>query len=326
MSKRLKLISLILGLVGTSLAGSAVADSLRPTVIVAPTIAVVGDKIYLKDISNISTFSKEQESLGSSLSEIFISDSPAPLQSLSLEGKDILERLKATGISTDAFGYRIPKNIHIVRKGRQLEEKEVRNALVDKFSRAEKENIKIKGISLKNAPAIPIGRTSIRVKKLGEASSGRLPIRVQVSVDNKKAARFLAHANIDLWQEVPVITRSLDRGMLISKGDIQLIRVNLNQKPADLVINEKELVGKRVKSRLLSGDTVRRAQVDIPPTVVRGSTVSIIYRRAGIQASAMGQATTDGLLGETISVINTSSKRVVRAVVKNSKEVEVENR
>ncbi len=52
-----------------------------------------------------------------------------------------------------------------------------------------------------------------------------------------------------------------------------------------------------------------------PEIVQRNDTVTIVYQAPGVTLTLRGQAQEAGALGDTISVLNVESKRVVQAVV-----------
>ena len=169
----------------------------------------------------------------------------------------------------------------------------------------------------------PAGAARYSIERLGEPSAGKLPLRVTVFVDDLPASRFVATAVVDDWREVPVLNRTLERGMLISPEDVEVVRLNLFKQPADVSSDIDEVVGKRVKTRINAGETVRRSVVDIPPLIPQGKKILMLFRGAGVTASATGMALDAGLKGNMIRVRNESSKRVVRAKVLTEEEVEV---
>ncbi len=60
-----------------------------------------------------------------------------------------------------------------------------------------------------------------------------------------------------------------------------------------------------------------------PEIVSRNNTVTIVYQAPGVTLTLRGQAQDSGALGDTISVLNAESKRVVQAVVSGPDRVSV---
>jgi flagella basal body P-ring formation protein FlgA len=142
-------------------------------------------------------------------------------------------------------------------------------------------------------------------------------------VDGRPAARFLATAAVDDWQEVPVITRELQRGTVIGAGDVQMVRLNLSQYSGEIIRDLSEAVGQRAKGRIGAGEVIRRSLVDLPPTIVRGAKVKAIYKKGALTAVLNSVAVEDGFLGEEMRIKNESSKKVLTGRVLSGEEVEV---
>jgi flagella basal body P-ring formation protein FlgA len=321
-SKILKLSAICI--IFSALQAHAAETAVRPKVIVRPHTTVSTTPVKLGNIAHISSHKKGAEKMVEALSGIIIGDAPEPKTSKTLLGTDVLEKITNAGFSVEAIGYSIPRTVVLERHGRLLTQGEVLSILKNSLSKNKQDrNLRVRGIRFPHDHIIPVGETKIRVDRLGKPTSGKLPLRISVTVNTEESARFLAHAIVDYWHDIPVISRTLERGMLISPEDVQMIRLNMTKQPVDVVSNLDLVVGKRAKTRLVAGNTVRTSQIDIPPTVERGALVTIIHKSRGIQATASGKTLSAGLTGELIMVQNTSSKRLVRARIINDQEVEV---
>lgn len=299
-------------------------QSRRPAVYVQPDVSVSGARVKLGDISIIKQTDDSQQALVDQLKQVVLSESPAPKASLTLLGTQILRSIENAGFSKDDIGYSIPRAVTVTRQGRVVTKAEVLSRLKQQLRERKQDEIRVEDLRWPHDYIVPTGDLTINIDQLGKPSAGRLPIRVALTVGSDVAARFLTHAMVDHWGDLPVVGRDLDRGMLIAPEDIQIVRVNLNKQPLGVVSEYEELIGRRVTSRIQAGEPVRANQVDIPPTIERGALVTMIYRGSGIEATATGRALADGLKGETILVQNDKSKRVIRARIISPQEVEVE--
>lgn len=295
----------------------------RPTVFVNPKVTVKGEKILLGDIAKISISHSQFETVAARLALVDLGNAPSPLSSTTLVGSNILTAIEKAGIAQDQIGYSIPKTVVVERSGREISKDEILNALRDKFSRSDVLDIQVKDVTWNNNQVIPSGDTSYEIYRLGEPSGGKIPIRIEALVDQMPAARFLATAIADDWREIPVLRRTIDRGMLISSDDIQMVRLNLFQQPEDIIFKPENVVGYRAKGRLVAGDVIRSNEVDVPPMIPRGAQVTMVYRKGALVASAKGQTLADGFENGEVMVRNTKSQRVLKAKVKNAEQVEV---
>ena len=301
-----------------------VAEELsRPRVMVKPTAMIKGERILLGEVAQISYEHEEFKDLAEQLAAIDLGASPYPLSSQTIVGETVLAAITAKGIKLETLGYSVPKTITVQRQGREVNKDEVLQATRQLFSQQDVSDVQVQDVQWKNNQIIPLGASEIKVSRLGELANGKIPLRVEVIVDGAAAARFLATALADDWREVPVPRRSIERGSLIQAEDMQLVRLNINREPEDTIVNIANVVGYRAKGNLLAGEAIRAANVDIPPLVPRGATVTMVYNRGGLLATALGQAVNDGFAGGEINVKNTKSQKVVKAKIVNADRVEV---
>jgi flagellar basal body P-ring formation protein FlgA len=93
--------------------------------------------------------------------------------------------------------------------------------------------------------------------------------------------------------------------------------------PKGLMLDPGELAGKAARRTLHADKAVRAADLMAPILVAKNSNVSMIYVVGALQITARGRALSDGGQGETVLVLNTSSKKTVEAVVLNANTVSV---
>lgn len=295
----------------------------RPIIVIAPQVVVKGSSITLADIARISNGDPQYEQLVVGLKNIKLGNAPPPKAKSTLLGEHILAEIQKSGMSTNSFGYTIPKVVTIERAGREVTNAEVLEEVRSSFTRQNLLDLQVREVSWSGIQTVPVGSSRVVVEPLGKPAAGQLPVRAEVFVDEQPAARFLATALVDDWREVPVVTRTLERGMLIDPADIQVVRLNLLKLPADIVDDLKDAIGKKVKARIPAGGTIRKSSVDIAPLILKGKRIKMIYQSPGLTATAIGEALEDGHKGLLIKVRNESSKRIVDAIVNNRDEVQV---
>lgn len=306
-----------------ALALVAADDGMKPRVIVRPEVVVRGPEIHLGDIAEITSPDKAFDRLVEDLKKLKLSDAPPPRTKTSIPGVKILQDIGSTGVDVQTIGYSIPQVVSIETAGREVSTAEVLAAAREKLAHDTAVNVQIRDLSWEATQVIPTGSAAVTVERLGLPSAGKLPLQVVVAVDGLPAARFLATAMVDDWREVPVLRKSLERGMLIEPDAVELVRLNLNQQPADVADGLDEVVGHRTKTRIEGGMTLRRSLIDIPPLVPKGKKVVAVFESGGLKATASGISLDDGLKGEIVKVRNESSKKIIKARVISADEVEV---
>lgn len=299
------------------------APASRPSVLVKSYAEVRGAQVKLADIAEIYPNSERNAKLAESLKGVIVADAPAPKTTVALTGTAVLDAIDNAGISRDTIGYSIPNIVTIERSGRVLLPSELLAEVRKEVAVDSAHDLQVREVQWENSQIVPLGETTFSVKHLGEPSVGKMPLQIGVFVDSQPAARFLATALVDYWKEVPVLNKSLERGMLIAPEDVELVRLNLQKQPNDLVEKADHVVGHRAKSNLRAGDTVRRSQIDVPPLVAKGSRVTMIYSNGALEATATGIAVEDGFEAGDVQVRNENSKKIVQAHVVNADTVEV---
>lgn len=316
MIKKVILIFFILGL------KAALAEN-KPTVVIAPFVEIKGAEISLGDIATITNKELGFAKLVQDLKNIKIFNAPPAKGQSSISGAKILNLIENAGIPLESFVYSVPQMVIIQRAGRNISVEEVKNVAIEYLTKFNNLDLQVKEVSWENDQVIPLGSTKIEVEKLGEPSAGKIPLKVFVTVEDRPAARFLATALVDDWREVPVLNKALERGMLISPEDIELVRVNRREQYYNIAETKDEILGKAVKNRINAGEPLRRNFVDMPPVIPIGKKISMIYRSGPLSATATGMAMDNGLNGEIIRIKNDNSRKIVKAKVINPEQVEV---
>jgi flagella basal body P-ring formation protein FlgA len=295
----------------------------RPIVIVQPEVVVKGESILLGEIASIKAQEKEFQAVVADLKKISLGDAPPPKGRIGIPGAKILDLIRGSGIPPESIGYSIPQIVHVQRAGRVISRDDLLTEVQSSLSRDTKLDVQVRDVNWESAQVIPIGVTEYDIARLGEPSAGKIPLRVLVTVDGKPSARFMATAVVDDWREVPVLNKSLERGMLITPSDVELVRLNLFKQPPDIADHISDVLGRAVKIRMDAGDTLRKSMIDIPPLVPQGKKVQLLYDSGGLRATATGVAMDDGLKGDVIRVKNDSSRKIVKARIASEDIVEV---
>lgn len=120
---------------------------------------------------------------------------------------------------------------------------------------------------------------------------------------------------VAVFRDVLVTTRPLARGELVSATDLRMERRNLDTLRAGYLTDPKQAIGKLAKRSLTRGTALSASNLAAQRVIKRGEKVTLLMDIPGIQVRATAKALGDGVIGETISVRNTSSKKVVQATV-----------
>lgn len=115
--------------------------------------------------------------------------------------------------------------------------------------------------------------------------------------------------------EVPVLTRRLMPGEIITEADLDWTIVPRDRTGSDTVLAAEELIGQTVRRATTAHRPMRVRDVRAPVVVPRGAVVTILLQSPTMTLTAQGRALADGAVGEVIRVANTTSSRVIDAKV-----------
>lgn len=114
---------------------------------------------------------------------------------------------------------------------------------------------------------------------------------------------------------VVVPVRDIARGEVIVQSDLVYGTLPDSTGVTGVVTSMDQLEGMEARRVLRAGETVRPDDVRHPILVTRGATVTMTFEAPGVSVTAMGRATSEGGYGETVSVQNLASYRLVSAIV-----------
>ena len=83
----------------------------------------------------------------------------------------------------------------------------------------------------------------------------------------------------------------------------------------DVLTERGQAVGLAARATLQPGRPLRGAELMRPEVIQRNDTVTLIYEVPGIKVTVRGKETEAGAEGDTISVLNEQTKRVVQGMV-----------
>ncbi len=110
-----------------------------------------------------------------------------------------------------------------------------------------------------------------------------------------------------------MVEHPVERGEVLKASDLTVARRPKAEGPAITDINAA--AGLAARHQLRPGQPLHEADLMKPAIVQRNDMVTIVYEAPGFTLTLRGQAQDAGALGDTISVANVQSKRVVQGIV-----------
>ena len=117
---------------------------------------------------------------------------------------------------------------------------------------------------------------------------------------------------LNLMIKVPHLSNTLQAGAIISPSDIKMRSIPLRYAQSSGFADIEQLVGKQIRRATRVGTMLRSSDVSEPELIGRSDFVTIYYRKGPLTLSVKGQALNSAAKGEIVSVLNLSSKNIVR--------------
>ena len=114
--------------------------------------------------------------------------------------------------------------------------------------------------------------------------------------------------------EVLTYARSLAAGEVIQPADLTYAKVPAFQAPQDLPRDAAEIIGKAARRPLKSGTAVASLDVTAAQVIKREDMIAVTFHAEGMTLTLQGKALAGAAIGETLNVMNLTSKKVIQAV------------
>jgi len=124
---------------------------------------------------------------------------------------------------------------------------------------------------------------------------------------------------------IPTMSVRIPNGTVIKAEDVEYVDIAKHKLRHDTILDKSQLIGKTLKHSKSALRPIRMRDVQQEQLVKRSDNIDIIYETPSITLTAKGIAIDGGAKGDVIRVRNTSSNKIVRAIVKDSSLAIVKN-
>jgi len=285
-------------------------------------ITVTTPRIQLGDLAEVTGITRSDDETVIGLKRILIADSPKPGQEMTLSASQVLERMRDEGVNLQRVGYSFPRVLTVKRASRLLTVQEVQR-VIEKYLEKTGSTATVKGVSYRGDRKIPPGESEIEVVPFTTRDPSQLGFDMRVTVNDSEEARFSVTTAIEDWREIPVAVRALSRGSVVGPEDVRMARLNVNALPRDIIMDDKNIIGKEVGMEVGQGGFFKEGKLSLPAIVAAGQAVTVRYRIKTLEATATGVALDPVGKGQEIRVRNIASKKVLSGSVVEPGLVEV---
>ena len=185
--------------------------------------------------------------------------------------------------------------------------------------------LQLKKLGFSGEIVLPAGNASYEVVSPQEWEGwGRGSLALIVRVDDRVIKNIPLNVEVEALADVVVAARSLERGMVVEKGDVVLQKRDMATVPVRVCRNLDEAIGKRVRVGTRSNSALRSDYLERLPVVKSGQLVTIVAENDRFRITAAGRSRGNGAEGETVVVQNLNAQKDIPAVVVDANTVRVE--
>jgi flagella basal body P-ring formation protein FlgA len=262
------------------------------------------------------------------LKRVDIGKAPLPSRSRVIGIDYIRLRLNQNGFSLENFELQSSPGAEITRSHIEVDQQKIEK-IVSHYLRTTvlrgNKIARIKDLRVPKRIILPRGRITYQVMAPRNTKYlGKIPLAVQFNVDGQFQKKVWTSATIEMFVEVVVAAKPLQKHMTISEDVIELRQMDLAHLPANVITDPQSVLGKRTRSTISAKTVLRTDLIELPPLVKRGDIVVIVAESKGLRITALGKAKRKGRLGERIPVENFDSKKILNAQVLDAKTVSID--
>jgi flagella basal body P-ring formation protein FlgA len=114
---------------------------------------------------------------------------------------------------------------------------------------------------------------------------------------------------------IVVPTHDIARGDVISENDLTYTTVDGAALMSGVPTRMDEIKGMQTRRMLSAGQPFRSDDLRKPIIVAKGETVTMQFILPGVELTAMGRAMSEGGIGDTVTIQNPASYRMISGVV-----------
>jgi flagella basal body P-ring formation protein FlgA len=114
---------------------------------------------------------------------------------------------------------------------------------------------------------------------------------------------------------IVVPSHDIARGQTLAESDLTYATIQGGALMNNTVTNFDAVNGMEARRMLHAGEAMRADDVRRPIVVTKGQTVTMTFQAPGVELTAMGRAMSEGGIGDTVTVQNPASFRMITAIV-----------
>jgi flagella basal body P-ring formation protein FlgA len=167
---------------------------------------------------------------------------------------------------------------------------------------------------------VPAGTLAISVST-PQINPTYVAVPMQITVDGRVVRSVVAGYRVQQYVHTAVATHDLAPGEVLGAADLTMTRVLSNGRPS---VDAGSLVGRRMRAATNRGALIYVEETSIVDLVKSGAGVILVIRDGPVALTADVVARTAGGLGDTVTVYNARTNKILSGTVTGPDRVELQ--
>ena len=296
------------------------------TVRVAPEAVVSADEISLGDLAAVDG----DETLASRLRQLRLGPAPMPGATQRIDPEYLRLRLHEPQLEPDSVQLIVPDQIIVTRAFQLLSGA----AIIDAASRYIQERLDgaessadppaVVVLSRPGDLRVPVGTVELVTQSQVEPTAqSAQAATVTIKVDGRSYQTIPLSFRVGRYRNVVVAARALETRTPLGPGDWRIERRVSTEIPSAALTTPPESADLEAALPIKAGEVLTPTLVRPRVVVKRGEAVTVVLEGPGFRITTQGVAVTDGRRGDSLRVLNQTSKRETLGKVDQSGVVRV---
>lgn len=143
-----------------------------------------------------------------------------------------------------------------------------------------------------------------------------------IAQDNK-TENVKVNGNYDQLVRIPVLAQKMSRDNIIKESDIAWIELPQKQVTFDTITDADKLIGQSLKRNIAEASKLQERDLQKQQILPKNTVVNILFSTPNISIKTVGVALDSGGEGDIIRVRNSSSNKIIQAIIQDEKNVAV---
>ncbi len=137
-----------------------------------------------------------------------------------------------------------------------------------------------------------------------------------INHDNK-TEKFMINGSYDMLINIPVLAQKMPNNAVIKDADIAWLEMPKDQVTFDTVTQPEKLIGQALKRSMPGNTILKERDLQKAQILSRNTSVDIIYNTPTLSLKTIGIALDNGGEGDIVRVRNTTSNKIIQAIVQD---------